>query len=215
MRLVCVKIMLQCTEVCKKSNKWGSLLANVFCVTDAMTFLTHTVSLQHNLSNPRHHPYIGAVCSNSVSLTLQINTLRRPWTVSQHQEMIWDPLEQETNLTLSHTFSPHFPHISSCLGSYMLTAAQITGPQTWWSLHWGGGWGVHLGQKLVGLMGCLGRKEVEPFLFIESSQLFSPFTIKLVVWSQFPLQHRASTRYEGLIAPSLYGLYFNWNSTAC
>lgn len=40
-----------------------------------------------------------------------------------------------TNLTLSHTFSLLFtsclPHITSCLGSCVLTAAQITGPQTW------------------------------------------------------------------------------------
>ncbi len=59
---------------------------------------------------------------------------------------------RRTNLTLSHTFSPHFlsslPHITSCLGSCMLTAAQITGPQTWRrpTLRRGTEGALHLGQ---------------------------------------------------------------------
>lgn len=54
-------------------------------------------------------------------------------------------------LSVSHVFSPFpVPHITSCLGSCALTAAQITAPQT--GRRRGSRGGLHLGHKLVALL---------------------------------------------------------------
>lgn len=106
------------------------------CKKGALCF-THSLSLQSELLVCNYKQRCGL---QSLSEATERYTLHKgPWILShvrtEHQEMIWDPWEQQdkNSLCLTHSL-PHFPpsplHLTSCLGPCMLTAAQVTGPQT-------------------------------------------------------------------------------------
>lgn len=154
-------------------------------------------------------PNKGAAYNNSLLLKPQSNTLHRgPWTVSQPRTGAPgnDLGSSGTGgqILLCLTFSPHFSssllHITSCLGSCMLTAAQITGPQTWRrpTLRGGGSTSGSVTGRSIGLSGEERRQTVTFFYPKFTTLCFHVDVNKRVYFyceesslcSQIPLQHK-------------------------